>query len=112
MKNISAGALRHRVTLLRNGNPSTPDSFGRAIPSPTTVGTYYALVECLGGGEVTNASQKKGILNYRVTLRASAGPIRPTDQLTWDGHTLNVESAVTDPFGILIEVTATEKPAQ
>jgi head-tail adaptor len=111
MKNISAGDLRHRVVLLRDQG-TTPNTVGQVKPIYVPVGTYYALVECLGGAEGANANQLKGTLNYKVTFRAAAGPIRPTDQLTWNGHTLNVATATTDPFGIMIEVEATEKVTQ
>ena len=111
MKNIDAGDLRHRVTLKRNA-PTSVDAVGQSVPDFTTIGTYYALAECLGGSEVVNASQKKGILRYRVTLRAASGPILPADVLLWNGHTLKVDSATPDPFGILIEVIALEYGVQ
>jgi len=110
MKNINAGDLRHRVTLLRDSG--SPNSVGQHIPDYQPVGTYYAKVERLGGAEATNAKQLKGVLRYKITLRAASGPILPSDQFAWNGLTLNVAAAVPDPFGILIEVDATEKGAQ
>lgn len=112
MKNIDAGALRHRVTLLRQASPAKRNPVGQVVANPQSIGTYYALVECLGGSEAANAKQLKGTLRYRITLRASSGPILPTDQFAWNGHALNVVAAVPDPFGILIEVDAVEKGAQ
>jgi head-tail adaptor len=111
MKNINAGDLRHRVTLVRNA-AITLDPVNQATPSPQSFGPFYALVECLGGAEATSAGQRKGTLKYRITLRASAGPILPTDSFVWNGHTLNVVAAVPDPFGIMIEIDATEKGPQ
>ncbi len=108
---LNAGDLRHRVTLLRDSG-TIPNAVGQVTPIYSAVGTYYALVEGLGGDESTNAAQLKGTSKYRVTLRASAGPIRPTDRIAWNGHTLEVATATTDPFGILIEVEATERAAQ
>ena len=108
MNNINAGDLRHQVTLMRD---TSAPAGGQRTPNYVAIGTYYALVECLGGAEVVNATQRKGLLNYRVTLRASSGPIRPTDQLAWNGHTLNVSDAAVDPFGIMQVVNAVEYPS-
>lgn len=112
MMNLNAGDLRHRVTLMRLASPGVQDPVGQVTPNPQPVGTYYALVECLGGAEVTNAKQVKGTLRYKITLRAASGPIRPSDQFTWNGLTLNVVDAEPDPFGIMIVVNATSKGAQ
>jgi len=112
VKNINAGDLRHRVTLSRNTNPTTPNAAGQVKANYQDIGTYYALVECLGGAEDVNGDQLKGTLKYKITLRASSGPILPADKFTWNGHTLNVVGAAPDPFGIMIEVEATEKGQQ
>jgi head-tail adaptor len=111
VKNISAGDLRHRITVSRVSGRTT-DAVGQVVPSYAVLGSYYALVECLGGAETTNAAQLKGTLKYKITLRAGSGPIRPTDKILWNGHTLQVAEASTDPFGILIEVDATEYVVQ
>ena len=112
MKNLNAGGLRHRVTVLRNGNPSTPNASGQARANYAPVGSYYALVQCLGGGEVTSGNQQKGLLNWSITLRASSGPIYPSDQITWNSTTMNLSEATPDPMGIFIEVKATSKGQQ
>ena len=106
-KNINAGALRHRVALIRDSQTAT-DLTGQPYTARGQVGSYYALVECLGGSEDENAKQLKGVLFWRVTIRASAGPIRPKDIFQWDGRTLNVVEAMPDPNGILIECRAKE----
>ncbi len=108
--NINAGDLRHRVTLGRNS--PVRNSIGQLAPNYSTVGTYYALVECLGGAEVDNATRRQGLLKWRVTLRASSGPINPTDRITWKSAVIEVESATPDPFGILIEVEGTSVLSQ
>lgn len=111
MKNIDAGDLRHRISLSRV-TASPPDSMGQAVPTYVVLGTYYAFVECLGGIESTNGAQLKGILKYKITLRAASGPIRPSDKILWNGHTLQVVAATPDPFGIMIEVDALEYATQ
>jgi hypothetical protein len=112
VKNLNAGDLRHRVTVLRDSTPNARDAVGQATPNYQPVGTYYALVECLGGVEATNAKQQKGTLRYKITLRAASGPILPTDQLGWKGITLGVVDATPDPFGIMIEINAVSKGPQ
>jgi len=112
VKNVNAGDLRHRVTLERLASPGVRDAVGQVALAYQAVGTYYALVECLGGAEATNAKQVKGTLRYRITLRASSGPVLPSDRIVWNGHALGVESATPDPFGILIEVDAVEEGPQ
>jgi head-tail adaptor len=109
VKNISAGDLRHRVAINRLASSLTPDRVGQVVASYQALGTFYALVEVLSGGEETNAKQRKGTLRFRVTVRAASGPILPTDQILWKGRTLNVVDAVPDPFGIMIEIECTEK---
>jgi head-tail adaptor len=111
VKNIDAGSLRHRITLSRKSTQPA-DKVGQPIPTYQDIGNFYALVECLGGAESTNAAQLKGVLRYTVLMRASSGPVRPSDKLVWQGHTLQVTAAVTDPFNIFITVDAIELPAQ
>jgi hypothetical protein len=110
--NVDAGDLRHWVTLLRHDNPTTPNAVGQVKPLYGPLGSYYALVECIGGAEAPNGDQLKGTLLYQVTLRAEAGPIYPSDQILWDGLALNVTRAVTDPLAIFIVVDATFKGQQ
>jgi hypothetical protein len=111
VKNIGAGSLRHMVTLKRSSN-STPAAMVDVPPANATVGVFHALVECVSGAEATNSGQLKGILKYRVTLRASAGPIRPSDLITYNGISINVVDAEPDPFGIFILVNGISKGQQ
>jgi head-tail adaptor len=110
VKNINAGDLRHRITLNR-ATGTTRSPVGQLQPNYATVGSYYSLVECLGGSEQVNATQLKGVLKYRIKIRAGNGPVNPSDKVVWNGHTIHVESSVTDPFGIMIEIDGTEKMA-
>jgi hypothetical protein len=110
---IDAGDLRNWVTLERNGNPSTPNAGGQAKPDYQPVVTgFYALVECVGVAEGPNGGQLKGVLRYRVTIRAGNGPVFPSDRLEWEGHTLNVVGASPDPFGTALVIDALEKGQQ
>lgn len=106
---IAAGSLRHRVILQRDENAGPVNSVGQLKAQYQDVGAYYALVECLGGSEPTNANQQKGLLKYRVTLRTRE--IRPTDRFSWKGKTLNVVDASTDPFGTMTVANCLERSA-
>ncbi len=106
MKNIRAGRLRHRVTWKTNIG-TTADSVGQPQTNYVEVGEYYALVEAISGDESMNAEQLKGVRHYKVTMR-NVGQPKPSDQLVWNGITLEIKKANVDPFGVMLEIEASE----
>ena len=70
MGGISAGELRHRVTL--ESPPTTPDAVGWPAGGWTARGAVYAAIEPISGREAYLAAQRQAATTHIVKMRYSS----------------------------------------
>lgn len=86
---MRAGMLQHRVTLQR---PTDTNTNGEAIKTWTTIGTYWAFVQPVGGNEnISFAQQVQAETTCNVLMRY-VGEIEAGDRLQFKSRTLHVAS--------------------
>lgn len=93
---LSAGRLRHRVTIrrqaqVRNANGGYDATWG-------DVATVWAEVIGIAGREATIGQALQGISTYRITVRFGVD-VTDADQLRYGAIDLNIQS-ITDPDGM------------
>jgi head-tail adaptor len=76
------GKLRHRL-LWQTFDPAALDAMNQPSRVPTTVGTFWALVEPLSGMELMNARQLNAETSHAITIR-NVGPIKPSDRFLFE----------------------------
>jgi head-tail adaptor len=92
---IAAGALVDRVTFLRP--VLTSDGIGgQTEGTPTTLGTFFALVEALEGSEALQAQQVMASLSHRIRVRFQ--DLRVSDRARYSragvSHQLEVKQVI------------------
>ncbi|WP_242140866.1 phage head closure protein [Sphingomonas sp. TREG-RG-20F-R18-01] len=92
---LSAGRLRHRVTIRRPVQTKTGDGGFETVW--TDVATVYAEVLGLNSRESMIGQALQGVSSYRVTVRFGTD-ITDADQLRYGVLDLNVRS-ISDPDG-------------
>ena len=93
MAKIGAGDLDQRVKVIQV--TETPDGYGGFTTTPVTVGTVWAKVEPVRGGEQVIADLQRGVEAYRIHVRNSGHgkSLTTNDRLEWRDTTLNVRRA-------------------
>lgn len=87
---MNVGRMRFRVQVVRD--VFTSDDLGQEVPTPTTVGTYWADISTLSGRELTNARQRVATVSHKVTMRwQGAGAVNSNDHLVYQGRTFHVD---------------------
>jgi SPP1 family predicted phage head-tail adaptor len=71
MKPTAAGKRRQHITIQQI--TTSTDSYGEAVPSPSTFATAYASVRQLTGREIFYAEQVQALATHEVNLRYVAG---------------------------------------
>ena len=66
---MQAGALRHRITFMKQGEGR--DKYGQPIPAPQAVATVWAQVRPTGSNERVAAAQMQSGQTHVVTVRYS-----------------------------------------
>lgn len=92
---LSAGRLRHRVTIRRPVRTKTGDGGYETVWNDAA--TVYAEVIGLNSREATIGQALQGISSYRITVRFGTD-VTDTDQVRYGALDLNVRS-VSDPDG-------------
>lgn len=90
---MRAGMLRHRVTIQRR--TESRDAAGSDVGTWSDVATVYGRVEPFAGNERVKGAQVAATTTHTVTMRYD-GCLLPSDRLTWDGRTLEIESILDD----------------
>lgn len=86
-----AGALRHRVVVLRP--TTTKDARGGEVVTWSDETERWANVEPLAGREYFASQQMQGELTHRVTMRYDPDlPLRPKWRLQFKGRILDIET--------------------
>ena len=98
---ISAGRLRHRITIRRNA--MVDDGLGGQTPSWATIAQVWAEVEGIDGRESMMAHALQGVSNYRITIRTLPSLLDSDQIVLSDGAELNIKS-VSDPDGRRIQL--------
>jgi SPP1 family predicted phage head-tail adaptor len=93
---VAAGRLKHRIEVWRK--QKVEDGLGGRTVAWVKFRTLWAEVIGQNGREALLSQAVQGIQFYRITVRFGCG-IVDTDQLRYDGVTLNVRS-VSDQDGI------------
>ena len=92
---LSAGRLRHRVTIQQS--TTTSDGAGGSPKTWGDVVTVWAEVLPVNGGETFRHGIQNATQFYRVTIRMRTG-ITPANRLVWNGTPLNIRTCA-DPDG-------------
>ncbi len=71
MNALDVGSLRHRLAI--QAPTRTPDGYGQAVLSWSTVASRWASVEPLSGRELSQAAQVQADCTHRVRLRWYSG---------------------------------------
>jgi SPP1 family predicted phage head-tail adaptor len=103
---ISAGRMRHRVTIQRRTLVKGSDGSTTEVWSDCS--SRWAEIAPLRGRELFNAQQVRADVSHRITMR---GPLTlsPDDRIVYCGRIFNIGSAIdVEERGREIEIHATE----
>ena len=87
---VSAGKLRHKITVQQKTQTSTGDR-GQPVYGWTTLATPYASLDSLGaiGKKAEIARQLVATATHEITLRYLAG-LDERCRVQWNGRTFNI----------------------
>lgn len=96
MAGLSAGNLRHSITIRRNAQVS--NGRGGYVSQWTDVATVWAEVATLDGRESMVEKVLQGVSSYRIRIRWR-DDVKAADQLRYGTLDLNIVAPPADPDG-------------
>ncbi len=105
---MKAGNLIHRVTLQRE---TVTNTNGEESSSWTDIGTYWAFVKPISGGETISFQQVRADRQSQVTMRY-VGEINAGDRLLFKSRTLEIVAPINvDEKNVELTVLCKERHA-
>lgn len=89
MRNVKAGALRHRLTILNNAGIASQDAFGESNANFQPNTTVWGSIEPLKGRELEWAQMVRADLTHKVTMRY-VGYVSPMARMQYGTRVFNI----------------------
>ena len=94
---LSARDLRQRIVIGKR-TVTGQDTFGNDTITYPTMGTFWALVEAMGGRELDAAMQRWAEARFKVRMHYNTYGIDRADRIYWGSRVLDILD-IEDPFG-------------